>query len=193
MTSNEVEQNAIEVFQKYITKGNSHKKLNDIMQAENIKYKEVPVTDNNFIGALTKANNGQVYIFANSKIDNIGRKNFTIAHELGHYFLGHYLTNNALYCNEKVIREESFEGIDIEREANYFASCFLMPKDKIISAFKSMLYYSKKSITNDFLLVTNSSYGIWRKFCSDFTKRYGVSEQALRFRLSTLKLVKFDL
>lgn len=47
-----------------------------------------------FVGALTKYSNGQSYIMLNRSIDNDGRKHFTIAHELGHFFLSHQLTQN---------------------------------------------------------------------------------------------------
>ena len=122
-TNNEIEQIANDILNKFLKRGGTYKIFDEIMLAENIKFKEVNSTNFNFIGALTKGNNGQVYIMVNSNIDNFGRRNFTIAHELGHYFLSHHLTQNAFYCAEEMILEEGLWNNPIEQEANYFASC----------------------------------------------------------------------
>ena len=80
---------------------------------------------------MTKGNNGQTYIVINRAIDNEGRKHFTIAHELGHYFLSHQLKQNTFYCSKNEIVEEGLWKDPIEQEANYFASCLLMPEEKV--------------------------------------------------------------
>lgn len=193
MTNSEIQSVADAILAKYLKKGNSHKILSDIMQAENIKFREINSANHNFVGALTKANSGQFYIMVNGAIDNVGRKNFTIAHELGHYFLSHHLTTNAFYCCEDEIVEESLTANSIEAEANYFASCFLMPEAKIKSAFLAILSRSRKAKIKDFLHVKNDfTFSIWCGIRGDLMKRYGVSEAALRYRLKQLKLAKFD-
>ena len=50
------------------------------------------------------------------------RDNFTIAHELGHYFI-HYMNNNM----ERTFYRYGNDAKEVS--ANYFAACFLMPKD----------------------------------------------------------------
>lgn len=192
-TNNEIEQIANDILNKFLKRGGTYKIFDEIMLAENIKFKEVNSTNFNFIGALTKGNNGQVYIMVNSNIDNFGRRNFTIAHELGHYFLSHHLTQNAFYCAEEMIVEEGLWNNPIEQEANYFASCLLMPKEKVKSAFLNILFYSRKAKIKDFLHVKNDyTFGIWKPIKDELTKRYGVSETALRFRLQQLNLAKFE-
>ena len=84
MTNREVELRAEEVLTQYLKKGNSHKILQEILTAENIKYREIASHNADFVGAFTRANNGQRYIMVNQAIENQGRKNFTLAHELGH-------------------------------------------------------------------------------------------------------------
>jgi Zn-dependent peptidase ImmA (M78 family) len=192
MTNNEVEQISITIFDKYVHRGGSYKQFLNIMQTESIKFKEIPVTNSNFVGALTFDNNRKPYIMINQGIDNTGRRNFTIAHELGHYFLNHLLNSTSFFCQESQIVEEANVTNSIEHEANYFASCFLMPRQKIASAFFGMLKYSKKTKIKDFLVVNNQSFGIWCNIRDALTKRYGVSEAALRYRLRNLKLAQFE-
>ncbi len=180
---------ADKVLKKYVTRDGSYKKFDSIMSAENIKFKAI-TTKNNFLGIFTYANNGQVYIMVNDNITNDGRRNFTIAHELGHYFLGHELKNGQ--CFDADILEDGTAVDAIEREANYFASCLLMPESKLKPAFFSMLQHSRKAKIKNFLHVqSNFTWGIWCGIKDDFMKRYGVSEAALRYRLSDLGLAKF--
>lgn len=192
-TNNEIEHIANDVLTKFVKRGGVYKVFNEIMLAEGIKFKEIPSVSNDFVGALTKGNNSQVYIIINKNIDNLGRKNFTIAHELGHHFLCHQLHQNLGFCTVNDITEEGHQQNPIEREANYFASCLLMPEDKIKSAFPAILENRSRKKIKDFLLVKNDyTFGIWISIRDELTKRYGVSEAALRYRLQQLKLAKFE-
>ena len=63
---------------------------------------------------------------------NSARGRFTLAHELGHYFID----NHRKGLKRGILKPHgsfNFKGKDkaIEREADYFASCLLMPEDKI--------------------------------------------------------------
>jgi len=192
MTNNEVEQVSADISLKYVNRGGSHKQFLNIMGKEGIKFKEINSSSIKFLGSLTFGNNSQPYIMINQNIANIGRKNFTIAHELGHFFLNHKLHTNSFNCYEDDIIENNQITKNIEHEANHFASCFLMPEHKIVSAFYAILKNSKSKISNEFLYVNNENYGIWRNICVALTKRYGVSEAALRYRLMYLKLARFE-
>ena len=192
MTNNEIEFAVLDIFSKYIPRGNSHKQLFKIMQNEGIKFREVASTNAKFVGAITFGEDNQPYIMVNQGIDNIGRRNFTIAHELGHYFLNHKLHSSSFFCQDNQISEESEVTNKIEHEANYFASCFLMPRQKIISAFYAIIRRSNKATTRNFLLVNNKTFGVWCGIRDSFMERYGVSQAALRYRLIGLQLVKFE-
>ena len=193
MTNEEVEIVSFEVLAKYVKRGGAYKAFQEIMTAMQIKFREVAIAEDSFLGALTVGNNGTKYIMINKNIDNEGRKNFTIAHELGHHFLRHDLHSNNLFCTEDAISENKYLKDPIEREANYFATCLLMPAEKVKTAFLSCLGNSHKAKIKDFLHVKNDyTFGIWKPICIDLTKRYGVSEAALRFRLQGLQLAKFD-
>lgn len=190
MTNEQIRMKADEVLSKYVLRGGAYKKFDSIMSAENIKFREI-TTSGDFLGIFTHGNNGQPYIMINTVIQNEGRRNFTIAHELGHYFLCHELKNGQ--CFDSNILEDSTAVDVIEREANYFASCLLMPESKIKPAFLSMLQHSRKAKIKTFLHVQNNyTWGIWCGFRDDLMKRYGVSEEALRYRLFNLGLAKFD-
>ena len=193
MTNREVELRAEEVLSQYLKRGNSHKILQEILAAESIKYREIESHNVDFVGAFTRANNGQRYIMVNQAIENQGRKNFTLAHELGHHFLGHSLHSASFFCSDKNISEESQAADWIEHEANHFASCFLMPEQKIKPAFLRMLQNSRKAKIKDFLCVKNNyTFSIWCGIRDELMNRYGVSEAALRYRLKQLGLARFD-
>ena len=190
MTNNEIELVSSDVLNKYVNRGGSYKQFLNIMQSEGIKFKEAPITNEKFTGALTFGLNDQPYIMINKSINNPGRRNFTIAHELGHFFLNHKLHQNYFFCQDNQISEESDVSDGIEQEANYFASCFLMPGEKVTKAFLGILKNSKKVKNKRFLIVTNETYGIWCNIRDTLTERYGVSEAALRYRLIKLNLLE---
>lgn len=87
------------------------------------------------------------------------RDNYTIAHELGHFFLGHPL-------NEEYEIHRSLENNRIEREANIFAAELLMPKDQFIDACNKC---------------NNDPYAV--------ASIFSVSPSAAAVRMSTLKIV----
>jgi hypothetical protein len=66
----------------------------------------------------------------NSSIRSRGRINWTLAHELGHYLVHRKLRPDGISCSEDdVLRGGGPTGRDIEREADDFAACLLMPFD----------------------------------------------------------------
>lgn len=77
-----------------------------------------------FVGGLF-IEDGQRAIIINSNIDSDGRKNFTLAHELGHYFVHTEQLN--LKCTIDDLADTSPHSETIEKEANVFASTLLIP------------------------------------------------------------------
>ncbi|APQ99921.1 ImmA/IrrE family metallo-endopeptidase [Clostridium botulinum] len=82
-------------------------------------------------GAIRKENN-KIDIFINGA-DSNERKRFTIAHELGHYFLGHLDKNDKLV---DLHRDYKHNPNIYEKEADEFAGCFLMDSDEVKDRFK---------------------------------------------------------
>lgn len=193
MTNKEIEQCADALWKKYVKQGNAHEYLIQMMTGENIKYKTVNAKNPRFLGAFTQSPKGRMYIFTNSNISNKGRQNFTIAHELGHYALKHPLQRKSFICDTGCIDEGENTGGRLEKEANYFAACLLMPKSKIASAFNAQLRrYKLAEIEKQQFTVARKNYGEWCRIKNKFMKRYGVSEAALRLRLTALNLAMFE-
>lgn len=84
-----------------------------------------------FDGALRKAPPGKKGwgILYNSAIASVGRVNFTLAHEFGHYLLHRKAYPQGFQCGQQdVVRWDSEYG-QVEYQANVFAANFLMPLD----------------------------------------------------------------
>lgn len=89
-----------------------------------IEYFEKPL--NKFDGLLViDALRGMICV--NSSIMENGRKNFTGAHELGHYCMDGLDANN-FFCPRNVIGATSSNNSPIELRANEFAAELLMPR-----------------------------------------------------------------
>ena len=82
-----------------------------------------------FEGALYKAPAGKEGwgIIYNSGLGSVGRINFTVAHEFGHYLLHREKYPEGLECSEQDMLRWDSEYYRIENEANRFAANLLMP------------------------------------------------------------------
>ncbi|OGF20574.1 hypothetical protein A2316_00480 [Candidatus Falkowbacteria bacterium RIFOXYB2_FULL_38_15] len=89
------------------------------------------------------------------------RQRFTLAHELGHFLLGHEI-------DEKIIEGIYDRPTDQEREANEFAAELLVPKDFLEKDIKEKLIVLK---------------------IPELARRYEVSEQAISVRLLETGLI----
>lgn len=86
------------------------------------------------------------FCIAISPIQNAQRKNFTIAHELGHLFLHMgYKTNQYVWNNQDQKVYRRFGMSEQEYQANEFAAALLMPKDDYKNEV-SKLWNSEKKI-----------------------------------------------
>lgn len=84
-----------------------------------------------FDGALIKApaNKKGWGIIYNDAIESSGRINFTLAHELGHYFLHRIAYPDGLECGSQDMVRWDTDYRQIEQQANEFAAYLLMPLD----------------------------------------------------------------
>lgn len=110
--------------------------LRDVAQRLNLKIKEVDAEG--FDGALVRAEGlacGTIAV--RESIREMGRKNFTIAHEIGHYILpGH--DASAAVCSPSDIGNWSDATQERERQADEFAAELLLPASYAQPIFKSV-------------------------------------------------------
>lgn len=104
--------------------------LTAIADSENIRHKFCELPEDLDLSGELLFRGDKKGIIINTHIKNRGRQNFTFAHELGHYFLGHKpsyeLDNNTgFWCSASDIGETLRPQ---EAEANKFAVELLMPE-----------------------------------------------------------------
>lgn len=97
------------------------------------------------------------------------RQIFTVAHELGHYFL-HNEKDQETFNRNQFTEIDSADSKP-EAESNWFAAALLMPEEIIKKYFKESVKISQSSKIND------------------LSKIFGVSHTAAYFRLKNLNLI----
>lgn len=113
-------------------------------------------------GMIEKRDDGNVIIYYDGT-DHPNRQRFTIAHEIGHYALGHLDGNTKKFRDTS--KNYSLSNYDIqEADANSYAAKLLMPKAKI-----------------DFLIKEEEIYSI-----SELARLFKVSKVAMTYRLKNL-------
>ena len=105
------------------------------------------------ISGFIKRENDKIVICVNSD-HHEHRKRFTIAHELGHYFLHNEDLNKGIVDN--ILKREEGDGTQKEKDANDFAANLLMPdklfrelwlsKDCNIRAIATMFFVSESAV-----------------------------------------------
>jgi len=129
------------------------------------------------------------------------RQRFTLAHELGHYFLNHSEFMNGEYCEEEDFNFDDFPSIGIkdiirmEWQSNYFASCILLPKKYFLEEFiKLSIKYDVKDRGYGFLFLDNQQVNIstFMAISDELKKYFDVSRIAVKFRLKQLGLLNDD-
>lgn len=83
-----------------------------------------------------------------------GRVNFTLAHELGHYFAHRHNNPEGIECQSKDMLKWDSEEYRIEAEANSFAAYLLMP----MNDFRKQL--EQFEISHDFFLELKNRYAV---------------------------------
>lgn len=123
--------------------------------------------DDELCGYIEKDENGKVTIRYNPH-HHENRQRFTIAHELGHYILGHLNDSNTKEFRDFANNFKSSTYNPKEVAANKFAARILMPEDKL-----DFLIY-KKGVTS----------------IKELAKIMKVSEAAMLYRLKNLGWIK---
>lgn len=137
--------------------------------AKKLKIEVLPKKLDDDVAGLFVRINDKPIISYNQNQKNKSRERFTIAHELGHFFLH---SNKPIFIdkNPKVMfrNNASSSGEQLqEKEANHFAAALLMPKKLIKVEIDKIPYDIMNPI----------------KYLSE---QFKVSEQAMTFRLANL-------
>lgn len=134
---------AEEIAKKYNLTGISPFPYEMIERAyTDLKIFSVPL-ENNLSGAIKFQETEGFHIFVNSDKPK-KRRYFTIAHELGHFFLHSEIikeekiiidNEDSLDSSKVLFRIDEAKSTQIEKEANNFAASLIMPRDLVIKAW----------------------------------------------------------
>lgn len=100
-----------------------------IARSKEIVVQAKPPANDGFSGMLARV--GETYgILYSTFIDNEGFQSFSVAHELGHYFLSGHM-EHVLRTGQHQSRAGFGSADPYEQEADFFAAALLMPEDLI--------------------------------------------------------------
>lgn len=187
------------------TEYNATKHFQRIISQKGAVYMEVPMKNGSL--GYTEADDLGVSVAINSNIDNMERKNFTIAHEIGHLlfhvsqskvFRSFLETNNTI----QIDRNSSIK----EMEANAFAAHLMLPdsvlRNQILSSMNAFHIKKISGISIEALKWRISDYlKTYRDFSSkeanamaeDFTNEFSnerASKTALYYEIKGLSNIK---
>lgn len=141
--------------------------VEEIARKENILVSEA---GSKSVSGVLFRKEGVAFIALNSSESPV-RRRFTLAHELGHYFLHPNKNTFIEYRDNKEKDKDQVVRSSKEIEANKFAAAILMPK---------------KFLMEDVSAFTNS--GVTSAHVSFLAKKYEVSEKAMTYRLMNLNI-----
>jgi len=127
--------------------------------------------------------------------ENEARKRFTLAHELGHFILGHSKYMSGEKCLESSIDSEQLRDVGMkdvmrmEWQANQFASYLLLPKHNFIQTFNSIAAHnglSNRGFGVLYLDHQKCNQDTYYSITSPLMKRYKVSRRMIKIRLKKL-------
>lgn len=132
-----------------------------------------------------------------NKHNNQYRERFTIAHELGHFVLGHgdYLRSDTVLEKNLLIADDSSEELNYERleyQANIFASLLLLPRAEFMIELelqRKRLNYIDKGFGYIFVDDQPCNYALYNEFISALSDHFSVSKQAVDIRVKQTGLV----
>lgn len=133
-------------------------------------------TDDDLSGFLYKARRGNKAVIGVNANHHPNRQNFTIAHELGHFLL-HDVDDVHVDrgFNVRLRSETSSQGTDVEeKEANLFAAELLMPARLLEDDLDEISAFDLDD----------------EEATRKLARRYGVSTQAMMFRLANLGYIR---
>lgn len=97
-------------------------------------------------------------------------KRFIVAHEIAHYLL-HYSSqgNQGMYAH----RDHRKGRNDVENEADFFAACLLMPREKVVEKFKELK--DKKLSMSEIVLLLAKRFAVTQKMTERRIEELGLN------------------
>lgn len=130
-----------------------------------------------------------------SHFSTIGRRRFSLAHELGHYFLHYQALRTQIASFGET--EQSLDGMAddeelrwLEQQANHFASCLLMPEEVVRALFWQYADYKVRQMQFIYVDEQPCNLNAFHAIVGPVAKEMSVSLQAMKYRLKYLKLLK---
>ncbi|HZV71424.1 MAG TPA: ImmA/IrrE family metallo-endopeptidase [Saprospiraceae bacterium] len=95
-----------------------------------------------YFDGLLEYHKGRFHIYLNERQQE-RRIRFSLAHELGHYFIDEHANALASGVPPALSKHTGYASeFKVEREADYFASCLLMPKTEVIALYRKFKKFS---------------------------------------------------
>jgi len=154
-------------------------------------------TRNNEILGKIRFSPLQITVFRNDQLTE-ERKRFTLAHELGHLFLGHSKYMAGEYCETKDFELDNPADLGVkdimrmEWQANHFASCLLLPKSPFLADFYSIVEDIKlRNRGFGVIYLDNQRINIvtYRRVTDVLMRKYKVSRTVAKIRLKKFGLL----
>lgn len=172
MTAIDLEARAIDLLDKYRV-GKPPVPVERIARSEGAQVAFEPF-EGELSGMLYRDPNGANVIVVNSLTAKT-RQRFTVAHEIGHLLLHAQTLQVDRPISVRFRDERSSLAVDLDEiAANQFAAALLMPRDWVLADADRLL--NRDSTLSDEAVV------------GELAERYGVSRQAMEFRLANLGL-----
>ena len=189
----EIEQLTMRILSAYQITENPGKHLEKIIRGEKITLIDYHDWSEDICGRFLYIDD-EPAIFYNAKHTE-AMQAFTIAHELGHYFLRHLDDMEAeIICIDRDFNRLGNDDSKFEKEveANYFAACLLMPLNVLSPIFWSFM--SRNNRNRVLYVDTQQCNYLDYKQCIRTLQLYFLaSESAIRYRLINLKWMQFNI
>lgn len=120
---------------------------------------------------------------------NLGRDRFTLAHEIGHFCLGHehIIRNETVLLKDLFVDDAPNDAIRrLEIQANKFASFMLMPRAYFYQKLAHLYeLYGFRNIGHGVIFVDNQpcNFVPYNSLLTDLSEEFQVSKQAVEYRL----------
>jgi hypothetical protein len=179
----EIRKIASDLYTKHYKRGIPAKVMPSIIEKEDLWFAEVPLNVDGFIVCTP---NFQTQFISIAKKKLSAAKTFQPPTNLVIMLWGIFCTNNQSFCNK--INETDDNISEQEREASYFASSFLLPRERIENEFTKLFRWHISQTSKVYLNTTGKDRN-WTMLSNILKKQFCVTQIALKIALVELNLI----